>query len=74
MQVGTYTTKAVATPLRLATFEEPTSLTIAGKNGVAVTISMQDGSVKLSDGYTPDEAAKTFWEAVTRMYPGSVKP
>jgi hypothetical protein len=52
----------------------PTSFTIAGKNSAAVSISLETGAVTLGKGYTPDAAAKEFWAAVSRMFPGSLKP
>lgn len=45
-------------------FPEYGNLIIQGSTGPMVTISMKDGAVTFHDGYSLDEAAKTFWIGV----------
>ena len=45
------------------------NITIACGQG-SVMISTKDGSVKF-DNCEPDDAARRFWDAVTRMFPGN---
>ena len=46
-------------------FVGPTHLIIGGD---MVDLSLEDGSVKFGPTYTPDEAARTFWSAVSSEY------
>ena len=43
---------------------QPRYLTIAGQ----VQINLQDGSIKFEPGYSPDAAARIFWEAMSEDY------
>lgn len=38
--------------------------------GTLVRISLDDGSIEYGDDYQPDEAARTFWEAMSAAYGG----
>lgn len=42
-----------------------------GDHGILWAIH-PDGRVELGDGYTPEEAAASFWEAVQRLVPDSM--
>jgi hypothetical protein len=44
------------------------SLTISNGPGKFVMIG-PDGKVTFSEGLTPDEAARVFWEAVSKTFP-----
>jgi hypothetical protein len=44
---------------------QPHTWSLHGKNGMLVSINMDTGETKFGDGYTPDEAARVFWEAVS---------
>jgi hypothetical protein len=48
---------------------QPTHLTIMG-NGqdFLVKISLNDGSIEYGASYTPDEAARVFWESIGRAH------
>jgi hypothetical protein len=43
---------------------QPHTWSIGGKNGVLVTIDLDTGETTIGEHYTPDEAARVFWEAV----------
>jgi hypothetical protein len=43
---------------------EPTSIVITGQ----VEISLKDGSIEFKPGYSPSEAARLFWEAISQDY------
>jgi hypothetical protein len=45
-------------------YDGPSYLTIPGQ----VSINLQDGSIQFDPGYTPDAAARQFWEAVSQEY------
>jgi hypothetical protein len=49
------------------TIGRPQFLTISCGKG-SVSVSMDDGSVKFEGGCTPDDSAKSFWEAIRAMY------
>jgi hypothetical protein len=55
----------------IPTFQGPVFLSIyvANDRDPLVTIA-SDGRVILGAGYTPDEAARGFWEQISRVYPG----
>lgn len=42
---------------------------LGGPRGMLVQINLDDGSHKFGEAYEPDEAAKVFWQAVTRNFP-----
>lgn len=44
--------------------QQPTFLIIYGQ----VRINLQDGSMEFEPNYSPREAAKVFWEAVSQDY------
>jgi len=44
--------------------QQPTKLVI----GDLVEIDLKDGSMKFRDGYSPDAAARTLWEAISSEY------
>jgi len=47
----------------------PTALAIHGSNGnILVSISMNDGTLTFGPNYTPDAAARAFWEAISSDY------
>jgi hypothetical protein len=46
-----------------------TAFSIYNDGKLIVSISSTDGTVTFGDGVEPDEAAKGFWEQITRMYP-----
>lgn len=37
------------------------------ENEMMVDIDLDDGSILFGENYTPDEAAKTFWDAISKM-------
>jgi len=37
---------------------------LAGPLGVLVSINLENGEMKFGENYSPDAAARTFWEAV----------
>ena len=47
--------------------DQEMSLTIYAGGGKTVSISHSTGKVTY-EGFTPDEAAKAFWDAVERVY------
>src|SRR5690348_17810950 len=52
----------------LGNIKGPTYFILGGANGELVRISMQDGSVTFGPAYNPDEAARTFWQAISEDY------
>lgn len=42
----------------------PQTISIQGSQGPLVTIHLHDGRLEYGPGYTPDEAARLFWEAL----------
>lgn len=69
--IGTVSMERVAA---LTIQSRPTNFVIVGRDDKCrITISLINGSTKL-DGCGPDEAGRAFWDAVSRMYPGTVKP
>jgi hypothetical protein len=44
-------------------------LRIQRPDGSALVTLHHDGSLTYGEGYTPDEAAKTFWDAIRRFMP-----
>lgn len=48
---------------------QPATITIPGQNGRTLITIRPDGTLEFADGYTPDEAARAFWEAVQRLTP-----
>lgn len=65
------------TDMRLITHAKPMEfkpantsvITINGPNGKMASL-YADGTVEYGEGYTPDDAARTFWEALSRNMPG----
>jgi hypothetical protein len=55
--------------IRAVQVPPPPTIHIQGENGQPLVAIHPDGHVELSDGYTPDEAAASFWEAVQRLAP-----
>ncbi|MEV5451630.1 hypothetical protein [Streptomyces sp. NPDC052535] len=47
----------------------PSRLVIDGAHGPLVTIHLDDGRLEYGPGYTPDEAARRFWDAVRKHTP-----
>lgn len=47
----------------------PFRLVIDGAHGPLVTIHLDDGRLEYGPGYTPDEAARRFWDAVSKHTP-----
>ncbi|AKZ60752.1 hypothetical protein SAM23877_p043 (plasmid) [Streptomyces ambofaciens ATCC 23877] len=47
----------------------PSQIVIDGANGSLVTIHLDDGRLEYGPGYTPDEAARRFWDAVRKHRP-----
>jgi hypothetical protein len=43
---------------------QPSTWSLHGNNGMLVSINMDTGDITFGEHYTPDEAAKTFWEAI----------
>jgi hypothetical protein len=43
---------------------QPHTWSIGGKNGTLVTVDLDTGETTFGEHYTPDEAARVFWEAV----------
>lgn len=56
----------ITTPPNIFAFKYagPTYLTIPGQ----VAINLQDGSLKYEPDYSPDAAARQFWEAMSQEY------
>ena len=52
-----------------STYSGPTYLTLPGQ----VSINLQDGSMKFEPGYSPDAAARQFWEAMSQDYRDMLK-
>lgn len=42
--------------------------------GNLVTIYVDSARIEYHEGYTPDGAAKTFWQAIAHNFPPLVKP
>lgn len=40
---------------------------LGNKNGVLVAIDLATGDIKFGEHYTPNEAARVFWEAIANM-------
>lgn len=40
------------------------------RNGQALVTVKPDGTLEYGEGYTPDEAARTFWDALAHAFPG----
>lgn len=49
----------------IATLKPPPQYLTIGPH---VRISLDDGSIEYGDDYQPDEAARTFWEAMSKAY------
>lgn len=49
--------------------EGPNYLIITGQ----VKISLKDGSMQFEPGYSPDQAARQFWEAMSQDYRDMLK-
>lgn len=56
-------------------WEQPefTNLTIGASDSGSIVINLKTGKVTLPPGVSNDEAAREFWEAVERSYPGVIK-
>ncbi len=50
-------------------FIDPTNFVLHGPNGPVVTINMVDGTVTVHQKGKDEEAAKIFWDAITRLHP-----
>ena len=64
-----FPTFTIGTPPQILSIETPPqilSFVVGGK--AAVTIH-NDGRVEVHDGFTADEAARAFWDAVVGMAP-----
>jgi hypothetical protein len=57
-----------STNIQAVQIAPPPVLSVRGDRGTLWAIH-PDGRVELGDGYTPDEAAASFWEAVQRLAP-----
>ena len=40
---------------------------LGNKDGTLVTVSLDTGKITFGEHYTPDEAARVFWEAIANM-------
>lgn len=49
--------------------ESSRKIVFGGPGSPVVSVDCNDGSVTFGEGVTPDEAAQTFWDAVTRTVP-----
>lgn len=47
----------------------PSQIVIDGARGPLVTIHLNDGRLEYGPGYTPDGAARRFWDAVRKHTP-----
>ncbi|WP_020135025.1 hypothetical protein [Streptomyces sp. 351MFTsu5.1] len=47
----------------------PPNITINGTDGQPLVTIHPDGTLDYGPGYTPDEAARTFWDALRRLMP-----
>lgn len=47
----------------------PSQIVIDGAHGPLVTIHLDDGRLEYGPGYTPDAAARRFWDAVRKHTP-----
>ncbi|MFD8488672.1 hypothetical protein [Streptomyces sp. NPDC059712] len=56
-------------PSVIAMTVPPSRLVIDGANGPLVTIHLDDGRLEYGPGYTPDAAARRFWDAVRKHTP-----
>jgi hypothetical protein len=43
---------------------QPHTWSLHGKNGMLVSINMDTGETTFGEHYTPDEAARVFWDAI----------
>ena len=43
---------------------QPHTWSLGGKNGMLVSINMDTGETTFGEHYTPDEAARVFWDAI----------
>ena len=41
---------------------------LVGPLGMLVSINLETGEMRFGDNYSPDEAARTFWEAIGNKY------
>lgn len=57
---------AVGTTVAPLVMFGPPSIVIDGANGSPLVTIKPDGTIVYGDGYTPDAAAKAFWDAVGR--------
>ena len=56
-------------PFEIASLKpQPQYLTI----GSLVRISLDTGAIEYGDGYNPDDAARTFWDAMNKTYRDSL--
>jgi hypothetical protein len=60
-----------STNIQAVQIAPPPVLSARGDRGTLWAIH-PDGRVELGDGYTPDEAAASFWEAVQRLAPDTM--
>ena len=58
--------------IALSTMGQPV-IYIHGETGTALVTIHQDGRLEYGEGYTPDEAARIFWEAIAHMAPTSYR-
>ncbi len=50
------------------------SIAVRAADGRAlVTLSTHDGTLQYGEGYDPDEAARTFWQAWADAFPGMLR-
>jgi hypothetical protein len=47
----------------------PPNITILGEDGRPLVTIRPSGELEYGPGYTPDEAARRFWEAMRRLAP-----
>ncbi|RIH58139.1 hypothetical protein D3C59_37070 [Streptomyces sp. SHP22-7] len=59
----------VGSPAFTAMTVPPSQIVIDGAHGPLVTIHLTDGRLEYGPGYTPDEAARRFWDAVRKHMP-----
>jgi hypothetical protein len=46
--------------------EMPHTWSLVGPLGMLVSINLETGEMRFGDNYSPDEAARTFWEAIEK--------
>jgi hypothetical protein len=56
-----------ASQIQAVQITPPPVITILGENGRPLIAVHPDGRIEYGDGYTPDEAAQAFWDAVERL-------